>query len=69
MLNEIAPILAYQARNRDNKQLIEETSYYLYRQQRGQAPGIDFERYGQQMAEKLEKSIQDAVKKIDIKIK
>lgn len=46
MFNEIAPILAYQARNRDNKELIQETSYYLYRLQREQAPGIDFEWYG-----------------------
>lgn len=69
MLNEIAPILAYQARNKDNKQLIQETSYYLYRLQRGQAPSVDFERYGQQIAEKLEKSIQDAVNKRNKKSK
>jgi len=48
---------------------MQETSYYLYRLQRGQAPIVDFERYGQQIAEKLEKSIQDAVNKRNKKSK
>ena len=41
----------------------------MYRLQRGQAPSVDFERYGQQIAEKLEKSIQDAVNKRNKKSK
>lgn len=69
MFNEIAPILAFMAGNKENKEQNNAISHYLYRLQRGQAPSVDFERYGQQIAEKLEKSIQDAVNKSNKKSK
>lgn len=69
MLNEIAPILAFMAGNRENKEQNNAISHYLYRLQRGQAPGIEFKRYEQGIAEQLGKSIQSAAKKINITIK
>lgn len=46
MLNEIAPILAFMAGNKENKEQNNAISHYLYRLQRGQAPGIEVKRYG-----------------------
>ena len=69
MFNEIAPILAFMAGNKENKEQNNAISHYLYRLQRGQAPGIEVKRYGQEIAEQLGKSIQSTLKKIDITIK
>lgn len=69
MLNEIAPILAFMAGNKENKEQNNAISRYLYRLHRGQAPGIEVKRYGQEIAEQLGKSIQSAAKKINITIK
>ena len=46
MLNEIAPILAFMAGNRENKEQNNAISYYLYRLQREQTPCIEVKRYG-----------------------
>lgn len=69
MFNEIAPILAFMAGNKENKEQNNAISYYLYRLQRGQAPGIEVMRYGQEIAEQLGKSMQSTLKKINITIK
>lgn len=45
MFSEIAPILAFMAGNRENKEQNNAISHYLYRLQRRQAPGIEFKRY------------------------
>lgn len=46
MFNEIAPIIAFMAGNKENKEQNNVISHYLYRLQRGQAPGIEVKRYG-----------------------
>ena len=69
MLNKFSQILAFMASNKDNKELNEALSSYLYREQRKNTldqaiKDIDFDKYGSEIAKMLEKSIQKEIDKM-----